>query len=126
MPTQAPARNVGGLRFCPHCGSILLPKGFTEDGKVVLWCQQCGYEEVVDENPLKRVSRVKHSPREKTVEVKAGEVPVGAARLKGKVRCPRCGHDEVYAWMQQTRAADEPPTRFYKCTRCGYTWREYA
>ncbi|MEM4865380.1 MAG: hypothetical protein QXY09_02690 [Acidilobaceae archaeon] len=26
----------------------------------------------------------------------------------------------------QTRAADEPPTRFYRCTKCGYTWREYA
>jgi len=28
--------------------------------------------------------------------------------------------------MIQTRAADEPPTRFYRCTKCGHTWREYA
>jgi len=39
--------------------------------------------------------------------------------------CPKCGHNEAYYWFMQTRAADEPPTRFYKCTRCGYVWREY-
>ncbi|RLG87398.1 MAG: transcription factor S, partial [Thermoprotei archaeon] len=41
------------------------------------------------------------------------------------VRCPRCGYDEVYYWEVQTRAADEPTTRFFKCARCGYVWREY-
>ncbi|MCD6114052.1 MAG: transcription factor S, partial [Thermoprotei archaeon] len=39
--------------------------------------------------------------------------------------CPKCGNREAYVWMMQTRAADEPPTRFYRCTKCGYTWREY-
>ncbi|MBI2112883.1 transcription factor S, partial [Candidatus Woesearchaeota archaeon] len=27
---------------------------------------------------------------------------------------------------QQTRGADEPETRFFRCTKCNYTWREYA
>jgi DNA-directed RNA polymerase subunit M len=32
----------------------------------------------------------------------------------------------AYFWTQQTRGADEPETRFFKCTKCSHTWREYA
>ncbi|MEM0290915.1 MAG: transcription factor S, partial [Thermoplasmata archaeon] len=31
----------------------------------------------------------------------------------------------AYWMLKQTRAADEPETRFYICTKCGYRWREY-
>lgn len=41
------------------------------------------------------------------------------------VTCPRCGNDEAYWHLEQTRAADEPETRFFECTECGYKWREY-
>jgi DNA-directed RNA polymerase subunit M len=27
--------------------------------------------------------------------------------------------------MRQTRAADEPTTRIYRCAKCSNTWREY-
>jgi DNA-directed RNA polymerase subunit M len=28
--------------------------------------------------------------------------------------------------MVQTRGIDESMTQFYRCTRCGYTWRDYS
>lgn len=40
-------------------------------------------------------------------------------------QCPKCENPEAFWWMQQTRAADEPPTRFFKCTKCSHVWREY-
>lgn len=42
-----------------------------------------------------------------------------------KIECPRCGNDIAYWWTLQTRAADEPETQFFRCTKCHYTWREY-
>ncbi|MHA1368130.1 MAG: DNA polymerase ligase N-terminal domain-containing protein [Promethearchaeota archaeon] len=39
--------------------------------------------------------------------------------------CPKCGHPEIKTWQRQTRSADEPMTQFFRCVRCGYTWREY-
>jgi DNA-directed RNA polymerase subunit M len=42
------------------------------------------------------------------------------------IDCPKCSAKKVISWMEQTRASDEPPTRFYKCTKCGHTWREYS
>ena len=43
-----------------------------------------------------------------------------------RITCPKCGHEECEYWIKQTRASDEPPTRFYRCVKCGHTWREYA
>jgi len=51
----------------------------------------------------------------------------GLAELpKTKIMCPKCEHSEAYWWMQQTRAADEPPTIFYRCCKCSHSWRSYG
>ncbi len=51
----------------------------------------------------------------------------GVAELPStRIICPKCEHNEAHWWMQQTRAADEPPTIFYKCKKCGYSWRSYG
>ena len=39
--------------------------------------------------------------------------------------CKKCGNKQAYFWSIQTRASDEPETRFFKCTACKTTWREY-
>ena len=41
------------------------------------------------------------------------------------VVCAKCGNKEAYFWTAQTRAADEAETKFFKCTKCKHTWREY-
>jgi DNA-directed RNA polymerase subunit M len=28
--------------------------------------------------------------------------------------------------MVQTRSIDESMTQFYRCTKCGHTWRDYS
>ena len=40
--------------------------------------------------------------------------------------CPKCGNMKAEYWEIQTRSADEPPTRFHRCTKCRHTWREYT
>ncbi|MEB3780258.1 MAG: transcription factor S [Desulfurococcales archaeon] len=116
----------GGLRFCPRCGGILYPR--VRGGVKQLFCPRCGYEEnMMDPGDVyKMKTRVEHSPRERMIIVSDQDPPPTASIVKGEMRCPKCGHDELLFWMMQTRAADEPPTRFYRCRRCGYTWREYA
>jgi DNA-directed RNA polymerase subunit M len=44
---------------------------------------------------------------------------------KTSIECPQCSHTEAYWVIRQTRAADEPETRIYRCVKCAYTWREY-
>ena len=39
--------------------------------------------------------------------------------------CSKCENKEAYFWTSQTRAGDEAETKFFRCTKCKYTWREY-
>jgi len=40
-------------------------------------------------------------------------------------RCPECGNNIAYWWLRQLRSADESEVRFFRCTKCSRTWREY-
>ena len=102
--------------FCPTCGSILRPKD--KAGKKVLFCS-CGFSKAPDEETAELKERVKGS---KKIEV----VEHVETQPKIKMPCPKCDNKAAYYWTQQTRGADEPETRFFKCTKCNHTWREYA
>jgi DNA-directed RNA polymerase subunit M len=43
-----------------------------------------------------------------------------------QVICQKCGNGEAFYWMVQTRGGDEAMTQFFRCTKCGRTWREYS
>ncbi len=88
-----------------------------------LVCKKCGKKKKFKGKFL--VTEVVSHPEEKKIVVmkrreEEEELP------KTKIICPKCGNDEAYWYMQQTRSADEPPTLFYKCTKCGYSWRSYG
>ena len=93
------------------------------NGKNIYKCNKCGYEEETSQS-ITLTTKVKHSIKEKTLVLEEEEMPAGSQKIKGVV-CPACKNDEAYFWILQTRRADEPPTRFYKCTKCGKVWREY-
>ena len=98
-----------------------------EEGRIVWICPNCGYREEAG-NPsgaptLILRQKIEHSVKERTVVIdKSASLN---SLPKTKAICPKCGYHEAYYWVVQTRRADEPPTRFYKCVRCGYVWREY-
>ena len=102
--------------FCPKCGSILRPK--EKGGKKILFCS-CGFTKSPEEESAEL--------KETSQEVKKIEVVENIeTNPKIRIRCEKCGHNIAYYWTQQTRGADEPETRFFKCAKCGNTWREYA
>ncbi|MEM3416706.1 MAG: transcription factor S [Candidatus Nanoarchaeia archaeon] len=100
--------------FCPKCGALLIPKT-DKEGKLV--CKNCG---ALVEGEVK-ISEKRSETREKIILIK--EEP--KVLPKTKEECPKCGNMEAYFWVVQTRAPDEPPTRFFRCTKCGHTWRDY-
>jgi len=109
--------------FCPRCGTLL----HLDKTKKAYRCPKCGYEATNMSSKMIMSRAFQHSNKEKTAIVDSLQIsaPPTATIVKGYVRCPKCGYEEVYAWQIQTRAADEPPTTFYKCIKCGHTWREY-
>ena len=104
------------MQFCPKCKAILIPK--MQGKKKVIACS-CGYVDKKGEAEL-LVEKVRGAEEIKVISEETETLPTA------KARCSECGHGEAYFWLQQTRAGDEPETRFFKCTKCKYTWRDYS
>ncbi|MCX8169400.1 MAG: transcription factor S [Candidatus Methanomethylicia archaeon] len=109
------------MEFCGKCGALMHPKRI--NGRVVLVCGKCGFIKEVSELGMKISEKKEKSPKEETVVIDSN-IPIHVMP-KIKTSCPRCSNNEAYWWMVQTRRGDEAPTRFYRCTKCNYTWREY-
>jgi len=85
-------------------------------------CLKCGNEEPMDEVPV--IQREKQG-NDKIVVIGKKEQNLRTTP-QVKAECPKCGNDKAYWWMVQTRGIDESSTQFYRCTKCGYTWRDYS
>jgi DNA-directed RNA polymerase subunit M len=86
--------------------------------KTIMACS-CGYKEKNEETiKIKEVME-----DEKEIEPIEEEVEIHP--LTSEVECPKCGHDKAYYWEIQTRASDEPATKFMKCEKCKHIWRDY-
>jgi len=107
------------LRFCPNCQSILRPD--RNKGKLV--CYRCGHEEEIGKEGFRIKAPIVQRKKIKDIVVDEGDY--GAKMPTASVPCPKCGNEEAYWWLVQTRRADEPPTTFYRCKKCGHTWRDY-
>lgn len=108
------------VEFCPKCGNVLVPE--KKKTKVWLYCKKCN-KHYKPKKKVKFSEKINTKKREIVVigkEEELKELPIT------KITCPECNNEKAYWWMQQTRGADEPPTIFYKCTKCGYTWRSYS
>ncbi len=101
--------------FCDKCGSLLVPK--EHEGKRRFYCNKC--HKFKDEINKKIVEKGEKKSKIVLIKEKKSQHPTIDAE------CTRCGNKKAYFWVEQTRASDEPPTRFYKCTKCGKVWREY-
>ena len=109
------------MEFCEKCGAMLSPKRI--EGKIVMVCPKCGQGEEMDKDKQMLKQEVKHQEESMIVI----EDPEKVKTMPTKIMyCPKCKKNiETQYWSLQTRSGDEAPTRFYRCTKCKHTWREY-
>jgi len=98
------------MDFC-ECGGLLFP---SETGSV---CRKCGKRSKNKVN-IKITTKAQKEGMA-VIEDNKPDLP------KTNKECKKCRNNEAYYWLIQTRSADEPPTQFFKCTKCKHTWREY-
>lgn len=101
------------MEFCPKCGSVLIQK------KKNFGCARCNYS---SKEKIKLISSEK-------IEIKE-EVAIVTEKDKQMLpivgeKCKNCKNEKAYFWTIQTRSGDEAETKFFKCVKCEYTWREY-
>ncbi len=105
------------MLFCPKCGSLLKSKQVK--GKTIQFCS-CGYSSEAKEKDIVLKETVKTEDKDVQIMESAEIHPLT------EVECPKCGHNKAYYWLKQTRAGDEPETKFYKCEKCKHVWRDYS
>lgn len=104
------------MLFCQKCGALLQPK--LEKGKKVFACS-CGYiHKKAEPGHVKEIVKKTRGSSFEVVSEEDTTLPITEAQ------CPECGHDKAYWWSKQTRASDEPETKFMRCERCKNTWRD--
>ena len=107
------------MKFCPNC-DIRLKK--TSDSTTMLSCPKCDYTEG-DSTRSKKIEVVEE-PKSDFMVLDENEGKDVLPTIE--IECEKCGNNNAVWWMLQTRSADEPTTQFYRCTKCSYTWRNYA
>ncbi len=93
-----------------------------QNGEMV--CTSCGATTERDEDRAAAFVSTDEQTTDDVIETEEG------ANFEGKpttddVVCEECGNEQAWYTIKQTGSADEPPTRFFKCTECGSRWREY-
>lgn len=104
------------MEFCPKCKSIMIPHGG------VVRCRKCGFEQKQTAKAVIVGEEQNKPQREMTVLEDKQDAGLPTTE---DVKCPDCGNQRAYWWMRQLRSADESEVRFFRCTQCGKTWREY-
>uniref|UniRef100_A0A7C2NZB0 Transcription factor S n=1 Tax=candidate division WOR-3 bacterium TaxID=2052148 RepID=A0A7C2NZB0_UNCW3 len=116
------------MEFCPKCGTRLVPKNVKSGKKesLSLICPKCGYKKTMAEEEAPKVAKIIKPNPQRLVAVIGKEEQELRTLPTVQVECPKCGNNLAYVWQVQTRGADESSTQFLRCTKCGYTFREYS
>ena len=107
------------MDFCPKCESRLKQNS---DG--LLTCPKCQY---VKHGDIKETQKKSEEVNPELLVMDKTDM----SQAKGlestvKIDCEKCHNTEGVWWTFQTRSADEPETKFYRCTKCNHTWRDYT
>ena len=100
------------MEFCPKCGAVLIQK------RKNYGCARCEYS-TKDKLKIKTSEKIEEKNKVVVIKKEMNTLPVVVEK------CKKCGNEKAYFWTIQTRAGDEAETKFFKCTKCDHTWREY-
>jgi len=106
------------MKFCSKCGTVLV----VDRTKQCLICPKCGADEPLESDI---VYSKPGSDEDKIIVIGKKERNLSTTP-QVKMKCPKCDNNKAYWWMVQTRGIDESSTQFYRCTKCGHTWRDYS
>ena len=117
--------------FCPNCGTLSFPDS---SGDIKCPNYKCGYEGPLEnkmQNPLtgeeidlSRISSSSKAVKRKIEVISDSDKHMGVLTTDSYI-CPKCDCQAVFSELHQTRASDEPETRFLTCKDCQHGWREY-
>ena len=87
-------------------------------------CAGCGARVAKDDEHAAAFVSTERQTHDDVIETSEDAADEG--KPTAEIECEDCGNDRAWYTIKQTGSADEPPTRFFKCTECGHRWRGYS
>ena len=87
-----------------------------------LKCRKCGYVRKIESTD--QMKRTKDRTENEIMIVDDEDSKIKTMPTI-QIKCPKCGNNLAIWWLRQLRAADESEVRFFRCTECDHTWRQY-
>ncbi|XAR53936.1 DNA-directed RNA polymerase [Bertholletia excelsa] len=110
------------MEFCPTCGMLLQYELPHMNRPARLFCPTCPYVSHIESKvKLKRRAQL---VRKEIEPIFSEDDMENAPTTEATCPDPDCSFGKAAFQEFQTRSADEPASRFYKCLKCGHTWRE--
>ena len=119
------------MLFCPFCASLLLLEESATGLRFSCHVLGCSYVAPVRSVTTHTVSlqhlnkRLPDEAERKDPTAATEAEKQASGKPRTTVACPAdgCASTEAEYEQVQTRSADEPPSTFYACLKCGHTWR---
>jgi transcription factor S len=87
-----------------------------------LKCRKCGYVRKIESTDQMKKTKDR---TENEIMIVDDEDTKLKTMPTIQIKCPKCGNNLAIWWLRQLRAADESEVRFFRCTECDHTWRQY-
>jgi DNA-directed RNA polymerase subunit M len=106
------------VQFCPTCGTRLTRTSYE------LFCHHCGYKsEIHDDTHMEIINSTNN--RIPNVEVLEGDILNLEILPSIDTICEECSHKiKAKTWAIPIGSGNSSSVTFFRCTFCGYTWRE--
>ncbi len=100
---------------CKKCGAVMIP---VKKGKnKYLVCTSCKHREKLTAH-LKLTTK---KGKERITVIEKDQIMLPVVH---KI-CPKCGNEKAYWWTGGQGDEEEvSEAQFFKCKKCGYTWKE--
>ena len=107
------------MEFCSDCGTKLVAD---KKNLKQLSCPRCGKKKELKQKIIKLGQNHKSKESIIVVDNKQNLLTTPTKNIE----CIKCKNNLAQVWQVQTRSGDEGSTQFYRCTKCGFTWRLYT
>ena len=112
------------MDFCLKCGKKMVPikKKNARMVTLILCCPKCGYEKKAT-GPNGIIKPINNHRKENLIVIgkKEQKYRTNPTYLRN---CPKCGNNRAYAWLVHLGSLEQSSTQFYRCTKCGHTYRD--
>ena len=111
------------MDYCSKCGKKMmhLKKKDARAVTLILSCPKCGYSKQAI-RPIWTIKPI-NNRQENLIVIGKKEQKLRTTQTCVRI-CQKCKNNRAYVWIVHLGSLEQSSTQFFRCTKCGHTYRE--